>query len=278
MAPITPRYGDDPVIVLDADPTAIRVPLLRQRRRLLATLETLADEQWAAPSRCDEWTVQGVVTHLVSTDGFWGASLALGLKGEPSRFLAGFDPKATPARDVADHGKVDPAQTLSRFRDITLAFCATVNELEDEGFTVIGEAPPGHVAMSTVLHHALWDCWVHERDITVPLGLATAPEDDEVLAALQYATALSPAFSVGASGSGITGDLGIEVTDPDAIFHVGVDGRRVRVSRSPAPAGAPRLAGEAVRILEGLSHRLPLDHALTPDERWMVDGLTEVFS
>ena len=47
-----------------------------------------------------------------------------------------------------------------------------------------------------VAHHALWDCWVHERDIVLPLGLPTAIEPDEVRACLRYAAALSPAFAI----------------------------------------------------------------------------------
>jgi uncharacterized protein (TIGR03083 family) len=50
------------------------VPLLRQRRRLAALLGSLDDQQWATTSRCEQWSVQDVVAHLVSTNQFWAFS------------------------------------------------------------------------------------------------------------------------------------------------------------------------------------------------------------
>ena len=35
--------------------------------------------------------------------------------------------------------------------------------------------------------------------------------------------------------------------------------------------------GAAVDLIEGLSLRLPLDHDLLPEDRWLVDGLARVF-
>ena len=40
---------------------------------------------------------------------------------------------------------------------------------------------------------------------------------------------------------------------------------------------APCLAGDAVTLVEGLSFRGPLDHALADEDRWLLGGLAEVF-
>ena len=68
---ITPRYDGPPVIRLDGDPTADAEPLARERRRLEATLAGFSDDEWREPSRCDGWSVQDAVTHVVSMNAFW---------------------------------------------------------------------------------------------------------------------------------------------------------------------------------------------------------------
>ena len=59
---IHPRYDTDPVIVVDGTINDIRVPFLRQRRRLAATLTDLDAQEWAAPSRCEGWSSKDVTT------------------------------------------------------------------------------------------------------------------------------------------------------------------------------------------------------------------------
>ena len=80
---LTPRYDEPFFLQLDlplGDPALL---LVRQRRRLAALLGELDDEQWAAPSRCAEWSVQDVVAHLVSVNQFWAFSIGAALGGEP---------------------------------------------------------------------------------------------------------------------------------------------------------------------------------------------------
>ena len=64
------------------------------------------------------------------------------------------------------------------------------------------------------LHHALWDCWVHERDIALPLGMSAVPEPDEVRSCLRYAAARSPALAI-SSGTALEGVFAVAATDPD---------------------------------------------------------------
>ena len=59
---------------------------------------------------------------------------------------------------------------------------------------MLAEAPPGHIAIGLVAIHALWDSWVHERDMLIPLGLDPVVDDAEMEACLVYAAALGPAF------------------------------------------------------------------------------------
>lgn len=272
---IRPRYDGDPLVEVRTAPGAAVTACARQRRRLVERLAGLDDDHWSAASRCDGWTVKDVVSHLTSTNGFWAFSIAGGLAGSPTRLLEGFDPKATPAALAeADAGtSVDEAR--ERFATSTEALCQVVEGLTPDQLALVGEAPPGHIALHGVVLHALWDSWVHERDILLPLGLPVDEEPDEVAESLRYGLALAPALALTATPDR-RGRLGIDVDDlglacwadagPDVVVHDG-----------PAPEGVPVLRGDGVGLLEALSVRRPLHHDLPDDHRWLVEGLAEVF-
>lgn len=275
---LTPWYGEDPIIELDGDPAAIAGPAIRQRRRLVEVLGAFTDDQWAHPSRCAGWTNRDVITHLQSTNQFWSFSIAMGLKGDPTRFLATFDPVASPAQLVADAPAISTAELLDQFAASTEGFAAQLESLDDTGWRTTAEAPVGHVSISTLAHHAIWDSLVHERDILLPLGVAPTEVDDETIASLRYAAALSPAFAVSRAevppGLHV---LAVEPTDVEAAFRAEVTDH-VAVASGPAEAEPDlRLTGRAVGLLESLSLRAPLDQPIPAAAAWWVDGLKVTF-
>jgi len=272
---IAPRYDTDPIIRLDGTPRAVAVPFLRQRRRFAKVLSGLSAPQWTTPSRCDEWRVQDVVAHLTGTDQFWNLSIASGLAGTPTRFLAAFDPKTTPAAMVDAVRDVAPADTLAAYLAATDALCATVESLDDANWNALAEAPPGHVAIDALVHHALWDSWVHERDVLEPLGMKQDEERDEIIASLRYAGAISPAFALQSSPAR-TGALVLDVTRPDARVVVTVDGH-LGVADGDAPRDAHVQTGDAIDELESLSVRAPWRQPIAADKAWLLAGLTTVF-
>lgn len=274
---LTPRYGAQPVITLDGPPAAIAGPLIRQRRRLATALASFTDEQWSHPSRCAGWSNRDVIVHLDSTNTFWSMSIAAGVHGEPTRFLATFDPVASPAQLVAGSGDVSTGEVLARFVASTDALVGLCSSLDHAGWSAAAEAPPGHVSVSAVAHHALWDSWVHERDVLVPLGLAPEPEADEVAACLRYVAALGPALALnrGAAGSGV---LAIDATGPDVVVVVDIGEEVVvRAGAAGAPTVELRLAGDAVELLEALSVRRPLTQLIPAESAWMLRGLSDTF-
>jgi uncharacterized protein (TIGR03083 family) len=271
---LTPRYGAGPVITLDGDPADVLVPAVRQRRRLAAACAAFTDEQWAHPSRCEGWSTRDVLVHLDHTNAFWAYSIAEGLRGEPTRFLATFDPVASPAALVAAAGDASSAQVRDQFLASTETLLDMLESLDDDAWSTVAEAPPGHVSISAVVHHALWDSWVHERDILLPLGLTPDREPDEVGACLRYAAALSPAFAV-TMGAGGRGVLALTTSDPDLAVVVDVD-RRVAVREGPADADL-ELTGDAVDLVEALSLRRPLDQPVPEASAWLLHGLAEIF-
>lgn len=271
---LTPRYGTDPVITLDGPPGAIAGPVIRQRQRLAAVVASFDDGHWAHPSRCDGWSGRDVIVHLESTNTFWTYAIAAGLRGEPTQFLATFDPVASPAQLVAGSSGVSTNEVLDRFVASSDSLVGLLESLGDDDWSSLAEAPPGHLSISAVAHHALWDSWVHERDILLPMGIAPDQEDDEVAACLRYVAALAPALAIN-SGINDTGTLSIAATNPDISIVVEI-GDRV-VVRDGTTVADLNLAGDAVDLIEALSLRRPLDEPGAASSSWILAGLSEAF-
>ncbi len=271
---LNPVYGSDPLIVVDGPPSAVLEPVVRQRRRLVAELGSLGPGDWDRPSRCEGWSARDVIVHLDSTNAFWSMSISAGVAGTPTTFLAEFDPVATPAELVA--GSDDsPTQALEKLAASTEALCGLLESLDEAGWNALAETPAGHVSVTALAHHALWDSWIHERDVFLALGRTPVAEADEVAASLAYVAALSPAFSL-SQGGGLSGVLGLSVTDPAIGLTIEVTDR-VRIGADEPLEADLVLRGDAVELLEALSVRRGLEADVSPELAWMVDGLREAF-
>ncbi len=273
---ISPRYGVDPLVRIDPMIHGLAAIVTGQRSRLAATLAGLDDDQWSAGSRCAGWSVRDVVLHLTSTNHFWTYSIQSGLAGEPTTYLHGFDPVASPAELVAAQQGTPPSATLAQFVETNRALADALTAVEEEAaWEELAEAPPGHISIGLVAIHALWDSWVHERDIVLPLALEPAVDPAEMEACLLYAAALGPAFraSLGSTGRGA---IELRVTDPTvgAVIEVGSE---IAIHRGEPPAEAVVLAGSAVDVLECLSMRAPFTPPGTAADHWLFEGLAEVF-
>ncbi len=184
------RYGAHTTTIEVADDLGDVVePWTRHRLRFLEALAALDEEAWRTPSRCDGWDARGVALHLSSADMFFAVSLTSGAAGNPTDFLADFDPTSTPAAMVASEGDLSGAEVLERFRkghDTLLAAVAAVDD-----WTAVAESPMGQVSSRLVLAHALWDSWLHERDVLEPIGQTVPVLDDELSAVTWYALTLA---------------------------------------------------------------------------------------
>jgi len=270
---LTPRYEGPPALVLDpvGDPSA---PLVRQRRRLAATVAAFDAEQWAAPSRCAGWTNRDVICHLITTNSFWAASITAGRAGEPTRFLPGFDPVVTPAQLVEATPFIGTTELLAKFVATNDAIEQALDGVDAAGWEVMAEAPAGHLALAAVASHALWDAWVHERDICVPLGVAVPEVPDEVMSSLRFVAGLGPAF-LAISGSTRIGAFAVRAIDLDRTVVVDV-GPTVVVRDDLVALGLPTVAGDAVALTEAFSLR-SAPPVLPEADRWMVDALGVMF-
>jgi uncharacterized protein (TIGR03083 family) len=273
---LTPVYDGPPPISVDGARGDVLEPFVRQRTRLGELLAGLDEAQWATPSRCDGWSVQDVVAHLVIVNGFWDLSIKAGLAGEPTRYLSAFDPAVSPAEAAPSMRVLSAADTLEQLVTSNQAIFDLVRALDGDGWQTTAEAPAGHLPIRLVVNHALWDGWVHERDIVLPLGLAPVEEPDEVRACLRFAAALGPALGLSRS-MGRTGAFVVDCADVGPPFVVEVSDT-VRVHQRDAPAGVARLSGGGAAMTEALSIRGPrVLENLPESDRWMLSGLADTF-
>lgn len=269
---LQPRYGSDPVIKLDGDPSQIAEPSVRQRERLLGVLATLTDEQWNTPSRCEGWSVLDCMVHLESTNGYWETSIRAGLAGAPTEFLASFDPAASPAAMVAA-AALSPTELLEKMSASAISLNDLLASLEPADWEALAEAPPGHISVSAVAHHALWDSWIHERDVLLPLGLEPAQEADEIEACLRYASALAPSLGINL-GNAVDLAISVDVTNPPIAFDV------IATDAVAITSGATTeqvATGDAVELLEAVSCRAPFGSGTPPEIQSAFDGLAATF-
>jgi len=272
---VAPRYDGPPIMSIGGRPDDQRAPLLRQRRRFAAMLDDLSADDWRAPSRCENWSVQDVVAHLVGVNAFWNASVQAGLAGAPTRVLVGFDPAATPQLMIEPMRVLEPGAVLEQFVQSNEALIASVESLDDAAWSRPAETPAGHVPIRLLAHHALWDAWVHERDVALPLSLSPPVEADEVVSCLRYAAALSPAFAI-SDGRPCAGEYAVDAHAPDCAFLLEV-GDSVAVRDGAAEASVPCVRGDAVELLEALSLRVPLPASTPPEWRQVLGGLANAF-
>lgn len=271
---LSPRYELPPVIDITAVVTDPSEVFSRQRDRLARVLSTLSDEEWETESRCQGWSVQDVGEHLVGVNQFWQISIEAGLRGEPTQFLASFDPVTVPAAMVERARGEPPAATLEKLVQTNEGLASLLASFSDGDWEKVAEAPPGHLTMDAVCAHGLWDAWIHERDVLLPLGLAQEIEADEVATALAYVAALSPAFYLN-TGASRVGSLAVQAGDAGVSFTVDVAAQVRVVTGTPTDATAV-IQGHAVELLEALSGRAPLP-SVAVEHRWLVDGLQRAF-
>lgn len=167
-------------------------------------------------------------------------------------------------------------EVLARYVATTEALAAAVAGLDGTAWSRTGETPLGHVGLDIVAIHALWDSWLHERDMLLPLGLVPAENADEVVACLCYAAAISPAL-LAMGGSARSGRLAVAASYPAVQLVVDVDSSVV-VRLGAASPDAVVVRGRVVDLIEALSLRTPAAVELPAGEQWLLSGLTAAFN
>lgn len=220
-----------------------------------------------------------MIVHLESATAFWNFSIGAGLAGKPTRFLADFDPVASPAACVAGAPERTDAEVLDQFASTTLAFCDLVASLDADGLAALAEAPPGH------LHD-------HGGDPSRPLGRARPRARRAGSAGHRRA----PPRRRGAGGPDLCRRSRGRVRpsargerprrapwpsrrpDPTQGVVAVSDHVTVRPVDGSAAHRRPRPARRSVRPAGGAQPaRAPLDQPVPADVAWLVDGLATAF-
>ena len=130
-----------------------------------AVAASLTPEQWAAQSLCPDWTMHGVVVHATSIEQI--------LIGWPPGGDAPFAQIGPVHRELA---AMTPDELLARFRDVVAQRRAELDAMGEDDFATTGPTPVGPATYARFMDIRMFDNWVHERDIRVPLGI---PGDDD---------------------------------------------------------------------------------------------------
>lgn len=127
----------------------------------------MSSEQWRAQSLCPDWDMRGVVTHL----------------GMMERVMTGWLPAS--AGELPPLDRIGPYQEevaslddqgfAARIAEIFARRRADLAGLRDEDMARPSWTPIGPRTYGGFLEIRIFDFWVHERDITTPLGW---PSDD----------------------------------------------------------------------------------------------------
>lgn len=187
----------------------------------------LSDAEWQAQSLCPEWTVRGVIDHVTSIE-----VVMAGWLPEDDRTPPPFEKAAEFLReaDVDGIAYLDTVRAVYDRRRQDLA-ALSQQDLERRSWTPVGPGTYGRFLAIRV-----FDFWVHERDITTPIGRAT--DDTGVAAEIALAEVEgSIGYIIGKKvglpdGKSITFHLtGPVVRD----LHVAVDGRARQVEHLANP-------------------------------------------
>jgi len=206
----------------------LRAALINCYSAVEAMCAGLDETQWTVQSLCPEWTVRGVVDHLASVE-----AVLVGWLPDDATAMPPFE---RAGEFLAQTAGLHGAQYLDRVRGVFASRrrdldALSPSDVERPSFTPVGPGTYGKFMAIRV-----FDFWVHERDITTPLGLST----DDTGAAAEIALAEiegSLSYIVGKKvglpdGKSIVFHLDGPIT---ADYAVAVDGRAKRVEHLDNP-------------------------------------------
>jgi uncharacterized protein (TIGR03083 family) len=228
----------------DLDPEHLLQVFGAQRRRFVAVLQGFSPDDWAAPTRCADWSAHDVVRHLCDCNTL---AASAGPDDRTLDLTAGFDPRSTPRRGVTASAGESPGATLTRFvatseQVLTIAHARLA---QDRRFEV--RLPYGPMDWTVLVLHGFWDSWLHERDVLLARGTAHPTDDDATVYATAYglfiAAAVAAMFGDQVQEKLTLGGDGGGVFDLDSRGAVTLTVTRMATAGPPAAEVTDALAG-----------------------------------
>jgi len=228
----------------DFDPEHLLDVFGRQRRRFVAVLRGFGPDDWAAPTRCTDWSAHDVVRHLCDTN---ISAAAIGPDDRILDITAGYDPRITPREWLRASAGESPDATFGRFLATTGQRFALDRARLAKGARFEVRMPYGPMDWTVRILHGLWDSWLHERDVLLPRGMEHPTDGDATAYATAYglftAAAVASVFGVPVREQlKLSGDGG-GVFDLDRRGGVTLTVTRMSAAGPPAAGMADALAG-----------------------------------
>jgi uncharacterized protein (TIGR03083 family) len=248
VARVQQYYGADGApFGVPTDPADVAAAWGSQRSRLRAWLAGLDDDAWHGPTRCSEWDVTQLVQHLASGAQFLGYALHQAGKGEPTSLLADFDAQATPSAAASMFAGLSTGELLVQLETMDANVERQLDGLAGEGWHAPAEAPMGRVPAYVSLNHFLFDSWVHEHDLMLPVGQRPLLDPREAAVVATYVLALAGLAATQQDPE--PPSVEVHLTDLDLQLVVDMSEGSSTVTLGSA-GGAARAAGTAAAVVD----------------------------
>ena len=239
-------------------PTDVASAWIGHRERLRRWIADIPEAAWTRATRCDAWTITDLVRHLVSGSQFLGYTLHEAKKQHATNLLADFDPQVTPAAAASQLAGLDLAGLLEALADVDGRVVRELDGFAGADWQLPAEAPMGQVPAYVSVNHFLFDSWVHERDLMLPLGESPTVEVNEVTAVATYVAALAGLAPDGADHA-LPRALVVDValSGPDVRLTVQRDETVTTASVVASPNGGLTLEATAADFIDFATGRTP---------------------
>lgn len=193
-----------------------------------AFIASLDDSQWEVQSLCPDWTIGGVVTHLAAVEHM--------LAGQPAAAFAESLPFEKVGAFMAETSDLDRSALIDRYQSVIATRKVDLGSMTDADMAGPSMTPVGPGTYGRFMAVRVFDFWVHEQDMRVPLGLpghesgaAAEMAIDEIEMSLGYIVGKKVGLE---DGRGLT----INLTGPvERTMHVKVEGRAGQVPELADP-------------------------------------------
>jgi uncharacterized protein (TIGR03083 family) len=178
----------------DIDPEHLLEVFGAQRQRFVAVVQGFGPGDWAAPTRCADWSAHDVVRHLCDCNAI-GKALIVGTDDGTLDITAGFDPRITPRGWLAASAGESPGATLARLAASTGELLALARDQLARCRRYDVRLPYGPMDWTVLLLHGFWDSWIHERDVLLAQGIAYPTDGDATVYATAYGVFIAAAVA-----------------------------------------------------------------------------------
>jgi uncharacterized protein (TIGR03083 family) len=220
-----------------------------QRQRFVALLRGFGPDEWAAPTRCTDWSAHDVVRHLCDCNAIIKAWVT-GTGYSTLDMTAGYDPRITPGGRLTASAGQSPNATLNRFVATTEELLALTHAQLAQNPKFDIRLPYGPMDWKVGALHGFWDSWLHERDVLLAQGTEHPTDGDATVYAAGYGVFIAAAvastfFSDQVQEKLKLGGDGGGAFDLDSRGGVTLTVTRVATAGPPAAEVADALAGRS---------------------------------